>query len=228
MRTRHILGCSIAVLLLLASATAWAQGAGEAATPANDLGLVLGDGYTIRAEQHGAVQRFTGSLVKLNDRWIVLHSVSDGRHEFSALSKLPLVGRTMFRKADAGHTDEYLWIPREAAAVEKRTPSAQPPAAAPILGDAPAVRTLCAIEVAVGDKVVRHQGGLEAIKGERYTVAVPKKIAAKQSTTAVMTLTASRTRREETRYDLHQHARADILCVRIPNYDPAVLLGHTP
>ncbi len=230
MRASRIHGWSVAVILAAVSAAlptrAGGQNLSETAASGSALGLVVGDGYTIRAERHGAVQRFTGNLVKLNDRWLVLRSVAENRREYGVpvLAKIPVLGHA-FTKSSVGQSDEFLWIPREAATVEKRTPAASPPPVIPTLAEAPPAQTTCAVELAVADKVVRRLGGLEAVKDGSLTLSVPKKVSVPVPP-KLLSFRPTTTTRQETHYDRQQLARADILCVRIPNYDPTALVGH--
>jgi len=224
--------CLIAVVLVLATAGANSQEVDEA--PSADDGFVVGDAYTIRAERHGIQQRFIGDLVKINDHWIVLRYVSIGRHDHDmpVLSKIPFVGR-MFRSASVGRTDEYLWIPRDAATVEKRTQTADRATAQPPADDAPPQHAACSVQLVVGDKVARREGGMEAVTDDELTISMPKRVkvaTAIPTTVAGLASMASsiNIKGYETHYIRERLACHDILCVRVANFDPAALKPLAP
>jgi hypothetical protein len=102
----------------------------EADAKADAETLVVGDWYKLRVKRRGVSAHFEGGLVKINDQWIVLRIVSEGRTEFGVpvVSKIPFAGR-LFKNVGIGRTDDMLWIPREAATVEQRTKFAQQAAA---------------------------------------------------------------------------------------------------
>ncbi|HEY2841158.1 MAG TPA: hypothetical protein VGJ26_18525 [Pirellulales bacterium] len=107
---------------------------------ANAEEFIVGDWYKIRAKRRGHSASFEGSLVKVNDQWIALRIIREGRHEFAVpvASKLPFVGR-LFRNVGIGRSDETLWIPREAATVEERTPARAEPVAVEVVKQTAAV-----------------------------------------------------------------------------------------
>jgi hypothetical protein len=200
---------------------------GETVDPA----LVVGDAYTIRVERHGTHKEFDGELVKANDRWIVLRHVTGGRRELSIplISKLPLVGDGFRIRAIAAR-DEFLWIPREAATVEKHTASADPATAQPAIGDEPTLKVACAVEIAAGERIVRREGGMEALSDQAVTIAVPRKVTVENGLTAFGlpffgTVPEGKSR-VETRYSREQHARGDILCIHLANFEAAALAAQ--
>ena len=220
----------IVAVVLVASNLAWAKKPEKPNDGPVDLSLVLGDTYTIRAERHGASQKLEGELVKMNERWIVLHRTAPGRKARSVpvLSKAPLVG-ALFRSRGVSPLDEFLWIPRDAAAVEARKPSTKAPNVPTTLGEQPAVQVLCAVDVVVGERVTRREGGLESLSTERLMIAVPGKVSVTEPLPAFglpgLAGEAGK-KREETRYSREQFAINDILCLHVPNYDPAALVSQ--
>ncbi|HEX3726176.1 MAG TPA: hypothetical protein VHV08_08030 [Pirellulales bacterium] len=196
-----------------------------------DTKLNVGDSYTLRAQRHGASQQFQGVLVLVNDRWIVLRYISKehGVQSVPLLSKLPLVGHH-FQHPSTPRTDEFLWIPREAATVEERLAATEPASAPPSVGTAPTLHTLCAVELAVGEKVVRHSGGMEALTDEKLTLSVKKTVNVHDPLPALglpnFTNDTFGKTRAEVRYSREQLSCGDILCIRVPNLDPSVLTAQ--
>jgi hypothetical protein len=196
------------------------------AAPPADGALVVGDFYTIRVERHGARKQFQGDLVKLNDRWLVLRHVSAGNdHGVTPMAKLPLVGR-WFRSAITSPADDYLWIPRDAAVVESHGAAKGYPGGGP-LGEQPAEQVSCTIEFAKGERIEKREGGMESVGDDGLTITVPKKVSVEAPLAGfgLATLaggTISRTRME-TRYSRQLISQADVLCVRVGNFNPAVL-----
>ena len=149
MRAIPIYWSVLAILMLLAPTASAKEKAGKA--PPDDS-LVIGDGYLLRVERNGVRKQFRGNLVKLTDRWIILRrqSVSSASHQIPLLSGIPIVG-SIFHTSIPERHDEFLWIPREAATVEKRIQAAKPSEVKAPQGDDPPVKVACAVEaVAVG------------------------------------------------------------------------------
>lgn len=227
MRATQIYWSFVAVILVLAAAASAKEKLSKA--PA-DNSLVVGDGYFLRVERNGAGKQFRGDLVKLTDRWIVLRriSVSSLRREIPVLSTIPLVGGVFYASIPERH-DEFLWIPREAATVEKRIQPAKPLVIKAPEGDEPPTKVACAVELVVGKKAVQREGGMQAIKDDKVTLAVTTTIPFEMPTSALGAITsAGDSKRPKARYSREQFARKDILCVRVPNFDVAELeaLAH--
>jgi hypothetical protein len=215
---------------LIAGDLAWAKKPDKSEENTADLTLVIGDSYTVRAARAGASQKLEGELVKITDRWIVLRHTSPGRREriVPMLSKVPFVG-PLFRTRGVSALDEFVWIPRDAVTVEARRQSTKPPTDATTLGDQPAVQVLCAVDVAVGERVTRREGGLESLSSERLMIAVPGKVDVTEPLPAFglpVLSGESGKKRTETRYSREQFALHDILCIHVPNYDPATLVSQ--
>jgi hypothetical protein len=190
-----------------------------------DQTLVVGDSYTIRAERHGAQKDFTGELLKANDRWIVLRHVTKGRRELSLplVSKIPLLGDG-FRIKGVTPRDEFLWIPREAATVAEHTPAAATSNTQPAVGDEPTLKVVCAVEVARGEQIVRREGGLEVLSDKGLTISIPRKIKTESGAGGIVFPVLGSTphaKHTENRYTREQHARHDILCIHLLNYETA-------
>jgi hypothetical protein len=219
------------VVLMLHAGIAWGKKHDKSAVPV-DPTLVVGDSYTIRSERHGVRQQLEGQLVKVNDRWIVLHRVTKGQRARSVpvLSVMPGIGQK-FRMPAAPGVDEYLWIPREAAMVEAHARADGSPGTATALGESPALQVSCAVELAQAEHVVRREGGLEAMSEQSLTLAVPRKVTVDAPSpvfalAALFTPDAFGRKKVENRYTREQHARGDILCIRVANFDPSLLTAR--
>jgi hypothetical protein len=211
----------VAVVLLLAP-VAMAKGTANHV----DESLVVGDSYTIRVERHGAKRQFQGDLAKVNDRWLVLRHVSNGRdHGLGPMARLPLVGR-WFRGAITQPVDEYVWIPRDAATVESHGTGARVPGGV-TLGEHPAEQVSCTVEFAKGDRIERREGGMETVNDTAFTIAVPKQVTVEAPLSgfglASLAGDAMTRTRTETRYSRQLISRSDVMCVRVGNFNPAVL-----
>jgi hypothetical protein len=224
MRTRAIRSCVVALVITAAAARASAAEAKKNAS--SNEPLVVGDGYTIRVERQGVSQRFSGDLVKLNDRWIVLHCASKRRHDTSLFSKIPFLGHKQ-RGASVGRIDELLWIPLEASVVEKRTPATTHTNPQPVAGDAPPAHRGCTVQMAVGGKLLRAEGGLEVVRDDELTIAAPRKVKKEQTPVTPASLASlastSGIKGYETRYVRRHLPRNDILCIRVPDFDSSTI-----
>ena len=220
------------VVLMLNAGVAWAKKPDKLAAPV-DATLVVGDTYTICSERHGARKQLEGRLVKLNDRWIVLRHVAKARpaRGVPVLSAMPGIGQK-FRSPAVAAVDEYLWIPRDAAAIEAHGPAEDNPSPPPALGESPALKVSCAVEFAHAERVVWREGGLEAMTEQSLTLAVPRKVTVDMPSpvfamAALFTADAFGKKKVENRYTREQHARGDILCIHVANFDPSILTAQT-
>ncbi len=225
--------CAVTVILALGPAVAGGQSVNRAGAGATDAGLVIGDAYTLRAERQGVQERFTGNLVKFNARWVVLRCISESRsdHNGPVLSMIPFMGRR-FRGVSSVRTDEYVWIPREAATVEARNGAAHQANVQPPAGDAPPPHSACAVQLVRAGKAVRRQGGIEAVTDDELTISMPKKVKVAFAIPTTPESLASMpnnigVNRYETHYVREQLAHRDILCVRVANFDAATF-GRAP
>src|SRR5438445_13872384 len=124
----RIVNCSF--VSLLAAAVLLAASSVQAGEPDPDTRiehLVVGDGYFIQVERHGVKEVFSGDFAKANDRWIVLHSISEGRSErgVPVLSKIPYINR-LYKNVGVGRADDVIWIPRDAATIRGRIRAIKP------------------------------------------------------------------------------------------------------
>jgi len=195
--------------------------------------LVVGDGYTIVAQRNGIRERLMGDLVKANDRWIVLRSVSEGRHEYGVpvLSSVPFVGKRMFRNVGIGRTDELLWIPREAAQIMGRTLATDKPAIDSPQGGDPALQSDCTVQLVTEQRTVQREGKVVATSDSELTLAI-ETVEAVHKPRAVLSRipvvgdsfysTTYETRRTKERLALEK-----VLCVRMSNSTRAVAEDET-
>ena len=83
----------------------------EADAKADAETFVIGDWYKLRVKRRGVSTQLKGTLVKVNDQWIVLRIISEGRREFAVpvVSKVPFVGKRLFKNVGIGSDRrEYL------------------------------------------------------------------------------------------------------------------------
>ena len=108
------------VLVVSLLSTALARAADSEADNRIDH-LVIGDWYRVRFDRHDVQQEFNGDFAKVTDRWIVLHTLSEGRNEYGVpvASKFPYVNR-LFKNIGIGRTHEFVWIPRKTATIRGR------------------------------------------------------------------------------------------------------------
>jgi hypothetical protein len=176
------------------------------ATHAKADTFVIGDWYKIRAKRRGASAQCSGTLVKANEQWIVLRTISEGRNEFAVpvVSKVPVVGR-LFKNVGIGRIDENTWIPRDAAAIEEQTTVAQQVELAEAVvqastfsaeekmnlvktaqaraiaqaptGDEPPKGRLCQLDLAGGKGAEQDSGDVVAITDEAISLMVTRNVA---------------------------------------------------
>ncbi len=118
--------------------------------------LEVGDKYEIVVERQGVKKQYSGTLVKMNDRWLVLHSVVEGRTEQGVplVSKLPSTNKRLFRNVGIGRANQFYWIPREAAVVQGRSMSHEKRELLTPQGDEPTSGSQCWVDVVKDGKVV--------------------------------------------------------------------------
>jgi hypothetical protein len=225
-----ILTCLAGVIVVAGSALAPGAETGESQPNSSEAVLAIGDTCTVKTERHGARQQFNGELIKLNDRWLVLRRASGNasdRHA-SVWSKIFFAGAKNDPAKDLT-TYEYLWIPRDAATIEKKTPASGPPNVPATMGEAPPVQVYCAVELAVGGRVARHSGGMEALSDDKLTLSVSKQVSVDVRVPPIGLPFAMDTfgkKRIEKHYAREQLPLGDILCIHVPDYDPAALTAR--
>jgi hypothetical protein len=159
-----------ATMLLLAASISSSESLGQVipasattvapSVPTTDIRhLEIGDGYTISIERGGVKKQFNGTLVKATDRWLVLMTVLEGRHESAVpvVSKVPGIGR-LFRNVGIGRMNEYVWLPREAATVQGRVIATEPRKIEPPENELPRSGTDFSIQFVQEGKVVDRFG----------------------------------------------------------------------
>ena len=111
---------------------------------------------------------------RANDRWIVLRSVSEGRHEYGVpvLSSVPFIGKRMFRNVGIGRTDELLWIPREAAQITGRTLATDKPAIEAPQGEDPTPQGDCTVQLVTERRTAQREGKVVATTDGELTLAI--------------------------------------------------------
>src|SRR5689334_23052669 len=74
--------------------------------------LVVGDSYNLRVERHGVKLNPSGIVMKVTDRWILLHSirVQASVQVVPYIGDIPLIGR-VFQRSKGTRVDEYIWVP---------------------------------------------------------------------------------------------------------------------
>jgi hypothetical protein len=188
--------------------------------------LVVGDCYRIRFESHDVQQEFNGDFAKVTDRWIVLHTLSEGRNERGVpfLSAIPHINR-LFKNVGIGQTHEYVWIPREAATIHGRLRATDPPAFEPPSEDEPNPGAPCEISFIGADhKITEQAGKLKAISADQLTLLESETVSVevpRPGWSKVPVVGAHFTdTRTETLESLHDIARKDLVCIRIrvPGY----------
>jgi len=168
----HACRSAIFLIAIIASPTVVHAAAPEADNSIDHL--VIGDSYWLRVDWGGVQQDAYGDLMKVTDGWIVVRSLSEGRNEVGVpvASKLPYVGR-LFKNVGIGQTNEYTWVPREAATIRGRLRAAKPTSEEPPLGDEPSLHTNCSVSfVGPDQKLAEHEGRLEAITNDRLSLLV--------------------------------------------------------
>jgi hypothetical protein len=213
----------LAGILILPTAVARAA---DAEPDARIDHLVVGDGYWIHVERNGVQQDCGGDLAKATDRWIVLRSLSEGRSErgVPVLRKIPYIDR-LFKNVGIGRTDNYVWIPREAATIRGRLRAAKPVDFEPPAGDEPGERSPCEVTFVGSDhKVADRDGKLLKIAKDRLTLVETERFSVEVRKPGWSNLPVVGgyfiDTRTETRETLTDIARSDLLClrVRVANY----------
>ncbi len=216
---------AIVAFALLPAAVAHAAGA-----DARIDHLVVGDSYWLQVERHDVRQEIGGDLVKVTDRWIVLHQLSEGRNEHGVpvLSSIPYIGHT-FKNVGIGRTDVYKWIPRDAVVIRGRLKATDPPAVEPPRDDEPSLKAACEIRfVGMDNKVVEQEGTLKQMSDDRLTfseteplrVDVPKPGWSKLPWVGGYFIESH----TEIREKLTEIARGDIFCITIGVAQRAMIL----
>lgn len=185
----------------------------------------VGDIYEIRAERRGIGERMRGSLVKVTPRWIVLHVVSQQKRveAASGWADAPLIG-PLFRKSRLETAEQFVWVPREAALIEKHQPLPEPDVVATPPGDDPPKNVACTVQLAGHHEVARRDGGLEAVTARQLTLSVPKVVAVEAPTNTLDYLKVKALGRDgESRTEVlrQELPLRDILCVRVANFEAA-------
>jgi hypothetical protein len=208
----------ITAVLLLAAASARAA---DSEPDARIDRLVVGDEYWIRVNRNGVDEDSGGDLVKTTDRWLVVHRLSEGRNErgVPVLSKIPYINRR-FINIGIGRTDEYAWIPREAATIRGRLRAAKPVSFDPPPGDEPSMQAECEVSFVDADyKLAERSGKLQAISDDRLTLVTKEAVSHEVRKPGWSNLplvggyfVETRTETIETFTDI---PRGDILCIRI-------------
>ena len=226
MATKRIGRLLCTVWLVACAAVARGQNAVDSgeASPRADA-LVVGYEYVVAAERHGVRQQLSGTLVKVNDRWIVLRCVLESRNETGVpvMSRLPYVNR-LFKNVGIGRSDENIWIPRAAATSRTRT-SSQPVVVQPPKGDSPPAQDHCWIESVSQGRLVRRRGDIAASTADGLTFVHDVEIA---ETTSVPVLggipvlgTAFRRTHHRVVQSRDELSHDDILCAGVPNREAA-------
>jgi hypothetical protein len=139
--------------------------------PAADADLVLGDGYTMEVRRGNAAETYSGPLVQVTDKWVVLRKMvvagSDGGIPYP--KDIPLIGG-LFGHSTRLTQELDVWIPREAATIESHLKVAQRPAEMPHLTEAPPLDSECYVEVAAGDQVDVTRGMVTALGAAGLTM----------------------------------------------------------
>lgn len=195
----------------------------QASPGTGEGGWHVGDAYQVNVERHGIRERYSGNLVKVTPRWIVLHTVSNRRTSVakSAWSDAPLLG-PLFRRTRNEVVDEFVWVPRPAASVDKHEPAEQPqtPAAPP--GDDPPVHVTCNVQLAGRTKVGFRAGGLQSIDDKQLTLAVPREVPVEEPTNVFDSLKSRALGRgvsSESTVSMQSLPMRDVLCVRVANFE---------
>jgi hypothetical protein len=208
---------AIVAVALLSAAVA------HAAAPDNRIDhLVVGDCYWLQVERHGVRQELSGDLVKVTDRWIVLHGLSEGRNEHGVLlpSSIPFINPKFFRNVGIGRANVYTWVPRDGVVIRGRLKATDPPTAEPPRDDEPIQGAACEVKFVGADKkVVEQEGKLKEMSDDRLTLSeteafrvdVPKPGWSKLPWVGGYFIES----RTETREKLTEIARGDIFCIRI-------------
>lgn len=199
--------------------------AGDTATPAAAYAWQVGDIYEIRAERRGIGERMRGSLVKVTPRWIVLHVVSTQKQTEapSGWADAPLIG-PLFRKTRMEKAEQFVWVPRDAALIEKHQPLPEPDTIAPPPGDDPPRNTGCTVQLAGHNAVARRDGGLEAVTAKKLTLSVPKVVAVEAPSNGLDYLkfkALGRGQESRTEVSRQELSVGDVLCVRVANFEAA-------
>ena len=192
--------------------------------------LVVGDEYWIRVNRNGVDEDSGGDLVRVTDRWIVVHRLSEGRNErgVPVLSKIPYIDRR-FKNVGIGRTDEYTWIPRDAATIRGRLRASNPAVVEPPAGDEPSLRAACEVTFVGSDhKVANLDGKLQRISDDRLTLLKTETSSFEVRKPGWSNLPVVGgyfiDTRTETQEKLTDIARSDLLCLRtrVANYSGPV------
>jgi hypothetical protein len=134
--------------------------------------VVVGESCTVNVDRDGASLQFEGDFVKSSHRWIVLRRISESRNDVSVpiSPKVPFVTR---KKSEIGVQTEYLWIPRQFAAVVSHAPAVRNVPLEHPLGEVPTPGARCQVTL-VTDKLPKKKADKKKARHDGTLVAVAK------------------------------------------------------
>jgi hypothetical protein len=200
--------------------------------------VVVGESCTVGVDRDGASLRFEGEFVKSSSRWIVLRRISEGRNDASVplTSKIPFVTR---KKSEVGVQTEYLWIPRQFAAVVSHSPAQRQVPLEHPLGDVPTPGARCEVTLVtdkipngkkVDKKKTRHDGTLVAVAKDKIMFDEERFVVERTGVPALNELPvvgrafgSDNSHTEVVRTEL---ALDDVACIRV--VQPAMLQAEPP
>lgn len=183
--------------------------------------LVIGDHYRIRVQRDGDHEIVNGTLVKVTERWIVLHHVAEGRAEqgVPVLRDFPGLNK-VFKNVGVGRTDESVWVPRDIAKVEARTLREEKTEVKVPHGAAPMAFGAGMVRLADRDRWGKN-GQLEAISDDGVMFKSTELIETRKPVPVIGQLPLLGNLFETTEYEPREHRASytpdKILCVRVNN-----------
>jgi hypothetical protein len=163
--------------LLVASATLAGTEAALAQNPVNrpqaaPERLIIGDGYVVKVRRGQAEQRIVGDLAGASPYWIVLRCRSVSNEAGVPEAPRNSLGPTkIFQNVGRTVTDELVWIPCEAALVERHSPRASRLPPPNLTDEAPPRQAPCTVELAAGFQVARQEGEILGWTGPTLALA---------------------------------------------------------
>lgn len=205
--------------------------------PAQPERVVVGESCTVAVDRDGASVRLEGEFVKSSTRWIVLRRISESRNDVNVpiSSKIPFVTR---KKSEIGVQTEYLWIPRQFAAVVSHAPAERTVPLEHPLGEFPTVGARCEVTLLTDKtpdkkkekKKVRHDGTLIAVAKDKIMFDEERYVVERSGVPALSELPvvgrafgADNSHTEVVRTELQLD---DVACIRV--VQPAAFQDESP
>jgi hypothetical protein len=126
MKLSRLIPCVLVVGLVCAASEVRAQVVQASSIQPAPGQFIVGDWYDIVVQRQGVTEKTSGILLKADDDWIVLASVTTSAYEkrtgTPVLMYLPYVGKSFrYTKTIAENFRSYSWVPRNGMQIERHS-----------------------------------------------------------------------------------------------------------